>query len=79
MIYELYEIDILYNILPERVAVVSSIKEAREKAKKLALGWCNSEIELQQIIGKKSELWIGESDYGILIKWRVDYENMYKV
>ncbi len=78
MIYELYEIDTFYNNLLERVAVVSSIKEAREKAKKLALGWCNSENELQQFKYKNSELWIGESDFGIFIK-KVKHESVYNM
>ncbi len=66
--YELYEIDTFYNKLLERVAVVSTIEEAREKAKKYALGWWNSENELQQIKEKNREIWIGESDFGIVIQ-----------
>jgi len=69
MSYSLYEIDTFYNKLLEKVDEASSIEEARKKAKKLALLWCNSKNELQQIKSSKNsnELWIGESDFGIVI------------
>lgn len=68
-LYELYEYDSFYNKILERVNVVESIEKAREKAKKLALGWCNSEKELQHIKRETYELFIGDSDFGIVIKW----------
>lgn len=67
-ICELYEYDSFYNKLLERVGVVESIEKAREKAKGLALGWCNSEKELQHIKGEGCELFIGDLDFGIVIK-----------
>lgn len=68
VIYELWELDSFYHILEKKVGTEVLLSEARSMAKELALAWCNNESELHKIDGKDKELWIGESDFGILIK-----------
>ena len=67
--YELWEVGAFYHRLLKKVGTESFLVDARKKAKELALAWCNDESELHKITdGKDKELWIGESDFGILIR-----------
>ena len=68
-VYELWEVDAFYHKRLKKVGTEPFLVDARKKAKELALAWCNDESELHKITdGKDKELWIGESDFGILIK-----------
>ncbi len=68
-VYELWEVDAFCHRLYKKVGIEAFLPEARKKAKELALAWCNDESELHKVSdGKDKELWIGDNDFGILIK-----------
>lgn len=68
-IFDLWEVDIVLKKVYDKVGENKSIEEARILAKYLAKDWCVDE-EPKQYINKKtrSELCIGDSDFGILIR-----------
>lgn len=68
VVYELWEVDTVKRKLLKKVDENSDINVARQIAKKLAEGWCEDEKPKQYYHGADYELWIGESDFGIIIK-----------
>lgn len=68
VIYELWEVDTVKRKLLKKVDENSDINVARQIAKKLAEGWCEDEKPKQHYYNAGHELWIGKSDFGIIIK-----------
>jgi len=66
--YELWEVDTVLRKLLEKVGDEKDLEIARKNAQKLAEGWCVDEKPEKEFYAAGCELWIGNSDFGILIK-----------
>lgn len=72
-LYELYEYDNFYGKILEKVGDRMFLPEARIEAERRALMWCEDEkperiVNNSSLLWKGLELWIGESDFGIMIR-----------
>ncbi len=69
ILYELWELDSVCNRLLEKIDIlpIDNIDNARIIAMHLSRNWCTDEEPHKKLWGD-DELWIGNSDFGILIR-----------
>lgn len=67
--WELFEVDSFLGKVLKKINLcpIDDIKVARIIAKEFAKNWCEDEEPKKEKMGDEKELWIGESDFGILI------------